>query len=219
MVVTCPQCAKRYMLDEALIPQEGRQVRCISCYHIWRQIPDPLHHAPNPVLLGGADIALQMNISSEKHTSWLGWILFSSFFVVCLSVLIFGRNFIIVHWPESEKYYELIGLHVTPPGAGLSITNAASQLHLDGPVEMIRVTGHVVNTSDTVHPIPPLKIKLMGDHSDPKCLEKSKEKNGCVLDQWEHRLSEQSLLPGENLQFETDPRPKVEGSRHIRVEF
>ena len=219
MVVTCPQCSKRYMLDEALLPQEGRQVRCSACYHVWRQIPDPVQHTPNPSFLGGADIGLQMNVSSEKQPSWIGWIASASLLVVCFSVLIFGRNLIVTHWPDSEKYYELVGLQVTLPGSGLSITNASSQIHLDGPVEMIRVMGNVVNTSENVHPIPPLKIKLMGDATHPKCLEKSKEENGCVLDQWEHRLSEQSLLPGEKLHFETDPHLKVEGSQHIRVEF
>lgn len=219
MVVTCPQCSKRYMLDEALIPQDGRQVRCIACSHVWRQIPDPAQHTPTPAFLGGADIALKMNISSEKHASWAGWIVSASLLVVCLCVLIFGRNFIVTHWPDGEKYYELVGLQVTLPGSKLSITNAASQIHSDGPIEMIRVMGNVVNTSNSVHPIPPLKIKLMGESSNPKCLEKSKEENSCVLDQWEHRLSEQSLLPGEKLHFETDPRPKIEGSQHIRVEF
>lgn len=218
MVVTCPQCSKRYMLDEALIPQEGRQVRCLACSHVWRKIPDPVHHTPPPAFLG-VDIGPPMNMSSEKQSSWTGWMIFASLLVLCFSVLIFGRNFIVSHWPDGEKYYELLGLRVTLPGSGLSITNAASQLHSDGPLEMIRVMGNVVNTSDSVQSISPLKIKLMGENTHPKCLETSKDKNGCVLDQWEHRLSEQSLLPGEKIHFETDPHPKVEGSQHIRVEF
>jgi hypothetical protein len=207
------------MLDEALIPEEGRQVRCIACTHVWRQIPHPAHPMPHPAFLGGADVGLQMNVSSEKQSSWIGWFIFAPLLLIGLSVLIFGRNFIVTHWPDGEKYYELVGLQVNLPGSGLSIANASSQIHLDGSVEMIRVMGNVVNTSDSVHSIPPLKIKLMGENSHPKCLEKSKEENSCVLDHWEHRLSEQSLLPGEKLQFETDPRPKVEGSHHIRVEF
>lgn len=218
MVVTCPQCSKRYMLDEALLPQEGRQVRCISCYHVWRQIPDQTIHAHNPSFLGGADIALQMKVSSERQPSWIGWVIFLSIFISCISVIIFGRNFIVAHWARSEKYYELMGLQVALPGAGLAITNASSQIYKDGPIEMIRVMGNVVNESDNVRPIPPLKIKLMRDGEQPKSPEKT-EGEGFVLDQWEHRLSEQSLLPGEKIHFETDPRPKVEGAQHIRVEF
>ena len=216
MVVTCPHCSKRYMLDESLLPQEGRQVRCIACHHVWRQIPDvtyPIH--PSPF---AADFTQPLSVSSEKQSSWLGWILFFTTLILCVSTLIFGRNFIASHWPKSEKYYELVGLQVTLPGSGLSIANASSQIHLEGPLEMIRVMGNIINTSDNVRTIPPLKIKLMGDASHNNCLEEYKAE-GCILDHWEHRLSAQSLLPGEKIQFETNPRPTVQGSQHIRVEF
>jgi hypothetical protein len=204
------------MLDEGLLPQEGRQVRCVACHHIWRQIPDVMLHIHNTPFIGGADLALQMNVSSERQSSWIGWITGFTILILCFTTLIFGRNFIVFHWPIGEKYYEFIGLKVTLPGSGLSIANASSQIHQDGPIEMIRVMGNVINTSDTVRTIPPLKIKLMGDPSHKKCLE---NEEGCILDHWEHRLSAQSLLPGEKIHFETDPRPKVEGAQHIRVEF
>lgn len=206
------------MLDEALLPQEGRQVRCVACQHVWRQIPDLTTHTNNSPFIGGADIGLQMNVSSERQPSWVGWIIFVSLLLSCISVLVFGRNFIVAQWPGGERYYAFIGLSVNVPGSGLAIANASSQIYQDGPVEMIRITGHVLNTSEGVRPIPPLKIKLIGDVPPQKCLEKVKD-GGCVLDHWEHRLSEQSLLPGEKIQFETAPRPKIEGAQHIRVEF
>jgi len=218
MVVTCPQCAKRYMLDEALLPQEGRQVRCIACHHVWRQMPDVTLHTTIPPLIGGADLAFQTNVASERRSSLLGWILFLAILISCTSILIFGRNVIVAHWPKSERYYGLVGLQVTLPGAGLSIANASSQIYHNGPIEMIRIMGNVINASENVRPIPPLKIKLMGDASHHKCKEAFKGE-GCILDHWEHRLSEQSLLPGEKIHFETDPRPKVEGTKHIRVDF
>lgn len=218
MVVTCPNCSKRYMLDEALLPQEGRQVRCVACQYVWQQIPDRTPHTRNHPFVEGPDIALQMKISSQRQPSWVKWVIFFAVLLSCISALIFGRNLIVANWTAAERYYEFVGLHITLPGSLLSISNASSQIHRDGPIEMIKVTGNVVNTSDRVCPIPPLKIKLMGDASHPKCLEKTKEP-GCILDLWEHRLSEQSLLPGEKICFETDPRPKVEGTQHIRVEF
>lgn len=218
MVVTCPQCSKRYMLDDALLPQEGRQVRCVACHHVWRQIPDAGVHTNHSPFIGGADVALPMNIPSEQPSSWVGWIAFIIILIACLSSLIFARNFIVSYWPEGEKYYGLIGLQITLPGSGLSIANASSRIHQDGLIDMIQITGNVVNISDRARSIPPLKIKLMGDASYPKCLAKDKD-GGCILDHWEHRLSEQSLLPGEKIQFETDPRLKAAGTQHIRVEF
>jgi hypothetical protein len=207
------------MLDEALIPHEGRQVRCISCYYVWRQIPDPSQAPPPPLVLGGDDLRHPLRESSAKESSWMGWLLFGSLFVVGLSVIIFGRNFIVSYWPEGERYYALMGLPISLPGSGLAITNASSQIHYDGQREMIRVMGNVLNTSESVHPIPPLKIKLIGDLSHPHCFNKPKDGNSCILASWDHRLSEQSLLPGEKIHFETDPYPTVEGSQHVRVEF
>ena len=218
MVVTCPKCSKRYMLDEALLPQEGRQVRCISCHHIWRKIPDLSNRPTTPPFVGAADIALQMKVSSEQQSSWMQWIIIASILVAFASTLILGRNLIVAYWPRAEKYYELVGLQVSLPGSGLSITNASSQIYQEGPIEMIRVMGSVVNASGSSRPIPPLKIKLMGNVTEHQCVEQNNGE-GCVLDHWEHRLSEQSLLPGEKIQFETDPRPRIPGTQHIRVEF
>lgn len=219
MVVTCPQCAKRYMLDEMLLPQEGRQVRCVTCHHVWKQVPNEGFQPPIPAFIGNADIGLQMNVSSEKpKTSWMGWIAFAAIFTIGFSTLILGRNYIVTHWPPAEKYYELLGLQINIPGVGLAITNASSQIRQEGSIDMIRIMGSVVNTSKRAQTIPPLHIKLMGDSSHPKCLEKGNGE-GCVLGSWEHRLSEQSLLPGEKIQFETYPRPKIEGTKHIQVEF
>lgn len=218
MVVTCPRCSKRYMLDDALLPQEGRQVRCIACHHVWRQVPDVKHHGHHSPFVGGADMALQMTVSSEKNSSWVGWVVCLTLLISGLSTLIIGRNVIVAHWPQAERYYELIGLQITLPQFGLTIGNATSQIYQEGSHEMIRIMGYVTNTSDRVRTIPPLKIKLMGDASHPKCSGKHKSE-GCILDHWEHRLSEQSLLPGEKINFETSPRPKVQGAQHIRVEF
>ncbi len=42
MIITCPNCATRYSLDETNIPDGGRQVRCAQCAHAWHQDrPEP----------------------------------------------------------------------------------------------------------------------------------------------------------------------------------
>ncbi|HUX79763.1 MAG TPA: zinc-ribbon domain-containing protein [Alphaproteobacteria bacterium] len=217
MIVICPNCSKRYMLDDNLIPQEGRQVRCIACHHVWRQALDiePAINAPS--IRGIPDATFEIGLSSEKKSGWLGWVVFFALVLTFISALTLGRDFVAKLWPQTERFYSLIGLHINSPGAGLSIANASSLIHQDGPIDMIKIAGDVINTSDRVRPIPPLKIKLMGEASHPKCSDKPAE--GCVLDYWEYRLSESFLLPGEQLHFETEPRPKVDGTQHVAVEF
>lgn len=40
MILSCPACATRFMLEEALLPSTGRKLRCAHCRHVWHQSPD-----------------------------------------------------------------------------------------------------------------------------------------------------------------------------------
>ena len=35
MIITCPNCNKQFKIDNSLIPDEGRDLQCGSCKHIW----------------------------------------------------------------------------------------------------------------------------------------------------------------------------------------
>ena len=35
MIITCPNCNKQFKIDKSLIPNEGRDLQCGSCNHIW----------------------------------------------------------------------------------------------------------------------------------------------------------------------------------------
>ena len=47
MILTCPECATSYFVDDARIPAQGRRVRCSSCGHRWTAGPDgPIPDVP-----------------------------------------------------------------------------------------------------------------------------------------------------------------------------
>ena len=35
MIITCPNCNKQFRIDNSLIPDDGRDLQCGSCNHIW----------------------------------------------------------------------------------------------------------------------------------------------------------------------------------------
>ena len=35
MIVTCPNCKKKFTIDPNLIPEDGRDLKCGSCNHVW----------------------------------------------------------------------------------------------------------------------------------------------------------------------------------------
>ncbi len=49
MIITCPRCATRYLLEAGVVQPPGRQVRCARCTHAWFQEAAP--ELPKPVLI------------------------------------------------------------------------------------------------------------------------------------------------------------------------
>lgn len=72
MILTCPKCQSQYNLDPAMLGVTGRDVRCVSCGHMWFQIPDntALDEAKKPVeeqaVPAAKSIADELNTILEK---------------------------------------------------------------------------------------------------------------------------------------------------------
>ncbi len=47
MIITCPHCATRYLLEAGVVRPPGRQVRCARCQHMWFQ--EPSQDLPTPI--------------------------------------------------------------------------------------------------------------------------------------------------------------------------
>ena len=35
MIISCPNCNKQFKINPSLIPDNGRDVKCGSCNHVW----------------------------------------------------------------------------------------------------------------------------------------------------------------------------------------
>ena len=46
MIITCPNCKKKFQIDPALVPEKGRDLQCGSCNHAWFYKPQNESEAP-----------------------------------------------------------------------------------------------------------------------------------------------------------------------------
>jgi predicted Zn finger-like uncharacterized protein len=46
MILTCPNCSARFMIDGHALGEGGRTVRCGACGHSWLQLPEPAMAEP-----------------------------------------------------------------------------------------------------------------------------------------------------------------------------
>ena len=57
MIITCTNCNKQFKIDNSLIPDEGRDLQCGSCDHVWFYKAEDKSEAP---------LKLNQNISENK---------------------------------------------------------------------------------------------------------------------------------------------------------
>ena len=68
MIITCPNCNKQFKIDNSLIPDEGRDLQCGSCNHVWFY---KIEEEKNEVLkldeeIINKDIEIKAQIKDEK---------------------------------------------------------------------------------------------------------------------------------------------------------
>ena len=46
MIITCPNCNKKFQIDPTLIPEDGRDLKCGSCNYVWLYKIDDVSSKP-----------------------------------------------------------------------------------------------------------------------------------------------------------------------------
>ena len=60
MIITCPNCNKKFKIDNSLISDEGRDLQCGSCNHVWFYKVEDESEAP---------LTLNENVAENKLES------------------------------------------------------------------------------------------------------------------------------------------------------
>jgi len=64
MIIECPACSKKFNIDEKLIPDEGRLLKCGNCDHTW------FYKKEENLILETETIKINEIEENKKSTVW-----------------------------------------------------------------------------------------------------------------------------------------------------
>lgn len=184
MILTCPECATGYFVEDEQIQASGRSVRCAACGHRWTAHPErPLELVASEgegavskepadeaisdgVSLTGDDLprAFRTRAEEEKRNrqaaiSGALWAGVAISLAAVLGVVILFRESVVRAWPQTASAYATIGLPVNP--TGLVIENVQREPSLEDGHPTLVVSGTIRNIVGRGVLAPPLRISLL----------------------------------------------------------
>jgi predicted Zn finger-like uncharacterized protein len=227
MILTCPQCASRYVVDPRRIPPQGRTVRCSSCGDTWRAQQDFQQHEPlelegaappapvtfepepPPPTAAALPKTIRARQAERRRTrkavaAGAVWGVLGAVLLTLLAAAALLRVEVVRLWPRTAGAYAAVGLPVNPTGLAPESVHAAPGLK-DGHAAVI-VTGLVRNVEARPHDPTPLKVSLL-------------DKSGKPLAMKVVQLDPGKLEPGKTRPFSLAFFDPPSGSAGVQVEF
>jgi predicted Zn finger-like uncharacterized protein len=203
MIVTCPACTTRYLVDPRALGDAGRLVRCAKCGETWHQtppddLPRSLDSALPDVVPNFTTGRAQLPALPRRRGLPWATVAWGVLIVILGSGAIAGiaaREEVIALWPPATRLYSMIGLAAQPPGIGLELRKTTPVFTTENGVRTLIVEGEVANISQIARDVPTLKVVL-------------RDRDGGELQATSFNVAEQRLLPGASIAFRTSiPQP------------
>ncbi len=183
MILTCPECATGYFVDDAQMRPGGRAVRCAACGARWNAQPEgpldlvstpedsalgkaPVVETAKPAPLTGEDLPRQFRTRAEderrmRSAAMTGalWAGVALVVVAVLGAAVIFRGSVVRVWPRTASVYASLGMPVNPIGLVVEQVKAEPSLKDGHPV--LEISGVIHSVSDRIVSAPPLRISLM----------------------------------------------------------
>ena len=200
MILACSSCHTRYLVPVSHFAAGPRRVRCARCGHMWtaelppepaEALAEQLSALPPPLgEMRPFAPAANLPILHKDKSFWRSdWILAGLLLVVAALMLLFAfdRKDIAERWPETEKLFDRVGLHIYHPGEGLSLRQVRSEMRFEGETQLA-VDGQVHNDTDKPQSIPPILAAAIGP-------------DGKIMQSWQIDAPAAMVAPGGNVPF------------------
>jgi predicted Zn finger-like uncharacterized protein len=196
MILTCPNCASRYVVDDAHVGPSGRTVRCSNCKTAWRaeasaaplelagvkELTEPARAAdlPGEALPKQYRARVQQRVEARKAAAaGMVWGGMAAVLAGLLVLAVVFRSEVAQLWPKTASVYAGMGLRVNVVGLVIEEQVAAPIDENGRPA--IRVTGAIRNVTDAAVRPPPLRVDLV-DKSDASLVSRTLDLGGTELE-------------------------------------
>jgi predicted Zn finger-like uncharacterized protein len=199
MILTCPECATSYFVDDSRISSAGRTVKCSSCGARWTALPDAPQAAeeveappaaaaePAPALDDLVIEEAEPRVSppleapvfaprfgraprQEAKGKVLAW---AGGAVVVLGLAVAAivfRGQVVKLAPASQGAYAAVGL----PVSALAIENVHAEPTFQGGQPVLAVSGAIRNSRDVAATAPSLRVSLLDKAGKPVTIKVAK---------------------------------------------
>ena len=217
MILSCPSCTTRYLVDPKALGGGGRTVRCASCGHTWFQTPPEdmpraaeMQMAPPPEavtpLPPGSNLPAFTDPEPRSYGAAIGWLVFVVCFLGSIAGVFLMKEQIVEQWPPAARLYDVLKIPVETAGAGLEVRNVVSSRRDDAGSSVIVVEGTVVNVSGQARDVPALRVFV-----------RSQAKQD--LKDWTVQTDVKTLQPGETVNFRSELRDPPRGATDLAIHF
>jgi predicted Zn finger-like uncharacterized protein len=183
MILTCPECATGYFVEDSQIRAGGRKVRCAACGARWLAQSDsalelvkseegaiarePAAEAPaEPAPITAEELprvfrdrALEERRLRQAATAGVAWAAGAVVVIALIGIAVVFREGVVRAWPPTASFYAAIGLPVNP--TGLVIEQVHAEPGLQEGHATLAVSGVIRNVVDRAVIAPPLRIDLV----------------------------------------------------------
>jgi predicted Zn finger-like uncharacterized protein len=183
MILTCPECATGYFVEDSQIRAGGRKVRCAACGARWLAqsdsalelvtseegaiARDPAAEAaaePAPITAEELPRVFRDRAQEERRlrqaaAAGVAWAAAAVVVIALIGIGVVFREGVVRAWPPTASFYAAIGLPVNP--TGLVIEQVHAEPGLQEGHATLAVSGVIRNVVDRAVVAPALRIDLV----------------------------------------------------------